>query len=984
MLSGILTACGGGGGGGGSPPPTNQAPTANAGADQNATEQTQVTLTGSGSDSDGSVSSYLWTQTAGTSVTLTNPSSASSTFTAPATGINETLTFQISVTDDDGASSTDAVDITILTLNLQPVANAGANQATAAGGDVTLSGTAVDTDGTVVGYSWSQISGQTVTLQNANSAIASFTAPASGSADILRFQLTATDNLGGIGSDQTDITVAANNAPQVQAVAPQTIEENSPLVVPVSATDVEGTPSLSADLTLVPGASFTDNGDGTGQLNWTPPAGTAPGSPYGVTITATDDLDSAITSDAVVTINVQASGSSTLPISDNFSDGNANGWSEGGLAGIWGVSSGAYVQSDDNVEDYDDGYFLGARSILTATSGLSAYRFSVDATPLSRFGRDIGVLFRYQDASNYYRLSRSSQNGFTRLEKRVGGSFSTLAANGLGYGAQGDAALDNALETQQITIEVVGSLIQVFINGVALFSVEDSDLATGGIGLYTQDEARFDNVLIETNDDQPSIVIASPLERSVLPNGPATIDVTAVARNVPSPNGSVVFSVDDAGGSCTAASESSTGVFTASCPAVATGNHTFVAQLFDQAMVMVDEDRNEFVGIGSAGSNGHRYDAVGDSITEGTKDLYSRNNLAPGDSRAVSFQGWPGLLGGLLNTATGAPNQVINEGVSGDTTGEAFNLRILSDIERNPDSNRALLLLGTNDTRITGPLPSGAGCVGAACDNTFKGNMLGIINALLAAGRERVYVGLIPPTFGNTVNSAPHVDPINAGRNATTRSFNNVIINELVPMTGVELGPDFYSCFLSAAENRFSLFAENIHPNALGYEMMAHLWRDVLTGTPVIPDSACPAPIYIVDDLVPTTYKQNYLQVGNEYYIDETYTLTAIPTELEDGVWISTANGNSGSSASPLVSFDAGASPVTVYVAYDPTGPLPVSSTHALSALGSLPSGQTLQTSGGGVGTFAIARAQNVSGTFSVNGLNAGGRDNYLVIVTGF
>ena len=89
----------------------NQPPTAAAGPDQVVNAAAAVVLNGSGSlDTDGTIVSYLWEQTAGTGVVLSG-SGASRSFTAPSTAA--TLTFRLTVTDDDGATGTDTVTVTV-------------------------------------------------------------------------------------------------------------------------------------------------------------------------------------------------------------------------------------------------------------------------------------------------------------------------------------------------------------------------------------------------------------------------------------------------------------------------------------------------------------------------------------------------------------------------------------------------------------------------------------------------------------------------------------------------------------------------------------------------------------------------------------------------------------------------------------------------------------------------------------------------------
>lgn len=99
------------------PPETlpNTPPTANAGPDQSNVEPyTTVTLSGAASaDPDGTVASYVWSQTAGPAVTLSG-SGASRTFTAPGTLAGVSLTFQLTVTDNSGATGTDTVQVAVL------------------------------------------------------------------------------------------------------------------------------------------------------------------------------------------------------------------------------------------------------------------------------------------------------------------------------------------------------------------------------------------------------------------------------------------------------------------------------------------------------------------------------------------------------------------------------------------------------------------------------------------------------------------------------------------------------------------------------------------------------------------------------------------------------------------------------------------------------------------------------------------------------
>lgn len=210
FVSFLMFGCGGGGSDETTtppPPPANVAPTANAGTDQLVNEKVLITISGTGSDSDGSISSYQWSQMTGTTVSMADPTSASTTFTAPTLIEATTLTFELSVTDDDGATGKDTVEVVIKPVNLAPIANAGSDQSVDENTVVTLSGSGSDSDGTVESYTWLQTSGETVTLSDSSSAATTFTALSIHSNTTYEFQLNIADNEGGSTTDTVSIEI---------------------------------------------------------------------------------------------------------------------------------------------------------------------------------------------------------------------------------------------------------------------------------------------------------------------------------------------------------------------------------------------------------------------------------------------------------------------------------------------------------------------------------------------------------------------------------------------------------------------------------------------------------------------------------------------------------------------------------------------------------------------------------------------------------
>lgn len=129
----------------------NESPTASAGADQYLTQPTNsTTLTGVGSDVDGTISSYAWTKLSGPSCTIVSPSSA----TTSVTGMNSagTYVFQLTVTDNGGATGIDQMTVVINAVT-PVIANAGQDQTIPVGKSLAvLDGS--NSTGSGLTYSW--------------------------------------------------------------------------------------------------------------------------------------------------------------------------------------------------------------------------------------------------------------------------------------------------------------------------------------------------------------------------------------------------------------------------------------------------------------------------------------------------------------------------------------------------------------------------------------------------------------------------------------------------------------------------------------------------------------------------------------------------------------------------------------------------------------------------------------------------------------
>jgi hypothetical protein len=289
----------------------NSAPVASAGADQTITLPTSsVTVNGSGStDSDGEITTYAWTKISGPSTfTITSPSSVSTTITGLFEG---TYVFRLTVTDDDLATDTDDITITVNPANVAPTAAAGSDQSiTLPTDNVTVNGSSSsDPDGTISTYAWSYVSGPVVyTITSPSAASTTITGLIAG---VYVFRLTVTDDDGATGTDDVQITV--NDAPgNISPVADAGVDQS--ITLPVNFVTVDGSSSSDVDGTIASYSWIKASGPGTYTITSPTTAittitGLIAGT-YVFRLTVTDD-DGAVHSDDV-TIEVNPA-TPTLP-----------------------------------------------------------------------------------------------------------------------------------------------------------------------------------------------------------------------------------------------------------------------------------------------------------------------------------------------------------------------------------------------------------------------------------------------------------------------------------------------------------------------------------------------------------------------------------------------------------------------------------------------------------------------------------------------
>lgn len=215
---------------------TNQPPTANAGPDQTITLPTNsVTLNGSGTDPDGTITAYAWTKVSTLAATITTPASATTTVTGLVQGVH---TFQLRVTDNNGATGTDTVQITVNQggdTTPPVISNIVASGITTTGATITW--TTNEPSDTQVKYGLTTTYSSSTTLNT--SMVTAHTAALSGLSPgtLYHYQVLSKDAAGNlaVSVDKTFTTATPSNLPPTANAGP-----DQSITLPISSVTLNG------------------------------------------------------------------------------------------------------------------------------------------------------------------------------------------------------------------------------------------------------------------------------------------------------------------------------------------------------------------------------------------------------------------------------------------------------------------------------------------------------------------------------------------------------------------------------------------------------------------------------------------------------------------------------------------------------------------------------------------------------------------------
>ena len=220
----------------------NAVPTVLVGADLVAEEGDVLPLSARVNDQDGWIVSYAWND-GGAGGEFSPPAGvADPTYRVPhIAGCHDAeIELTLVVTDDGGAEATDSLTVLVRNPNEPPRVTAGSDREMRSGEEVVLRGSVAD-GGEIVSVRWSQISGPTVELAEADRLTAWFTAPDVTEEAETVLRLAAVDDCGDEAADDVRIRILPAAVPPGEEGPPEgATSSTSRLSVTLEAFDERG------------------------------------------------------------------------------------------------------------------------------------------------------------------------------------------------------------------------------------------------------------------------------------------------------------------------------------------------------------------------------------------------------------------------------------------------------------------------------------------------------------------------------------------------------------------------------------------------------------------------------------------------------------------------------------------------------------------------------------------------------------------------
>jgi chitinase len=214
-------------------------------------ENKLVTLIGEGYDSDTDDLSFKWTQSYGDPVKLSSTTDPEPTFMAPnvKNGEIKVFTFELLVTDPQGESSSDIVEIVVNSVNNPPTVNAGRDlYAVKSINAITIIPQITDKDGDILTYKWEQLSGQEIFLSSTTKKhlILQPVLFDYSQNQPLTFRITVDDGFGGVASDTVNVVLFSsliqNSSISIEAGPIQTVAEGQTVSLDVTGNTLNNQP----------------------------------------------------------------------------------------------------------------------------------------------------------------------------------------------------------------------------------------------------------------------------------------------------------------------------------------------------------------------------------------------------------------------------------------------------------------------------------------------------------------------------------------------------------------------------------------------------------------------------------------------------------------------------------------------------------------------------------------------------------------------